>query len=304
MHKLEPEPLLVFALVAQTGSLTTAAERLGKTQPAVSAQLKRLQESVGESLYVRHRYGITLTPTGSQLLAHALQVKRSLESAKLFVQELKQGQRGSLHIAASMTVAVYLLPKVLSSFQQQNPHIQVQLLTRNTEEAKGLLEAGEADIAFIEGPLDTKDFIRRMICTDEIVFVTPSKHPLSSRQYIEGKDLQGIHLVRRELGSGTRTVVDRALEAMGVSVKTRLIATGVDTVKEAILHGLGAGFLSQLAVEREAKAGLLHTIPIRAQGFTRTFSMLHPELELCSQLSRSFIDFIGTYPFTKPSNPL
>jgi len=289
--RVEPDHLIVFAVVAQTGNLTEAATKLHKSQPALSAQLKRLQEAVGEPLYTRHRYGVTLTKNGHKLLPHAQSLLRSLEGARTLVKELQEGAEGHLRISASMTIALYLLPKLLTQFHEDYPKLDINLLTQNTKDAVALMRTGEADIAFIEGPVKTPDFERSIIGYDEIVLTLPPSHALASQNHVTAKDLNDLATIRRETGSGTRAVVDNALNDMGVHLETSLVATGVDTVKEAVLQGYGAAFLSKLAVQRECDSGLLVALPIEAEGFRRPFSMLHPELERCSQLLRGFINF-------------
>ena len=289
---LEANHLLTFAVVAQAGSLSKAAQQLHRSQPAISAQLKELQEAVGEHLYTRHRHGISLTATGQRLLPYAQSMRQSLEGARLYVKELKEGLTGRLRIAASTTIAMYLLPKHLKTFYELNPGLELHLMTCNTQEALELLKASEAELALIEGPDDEAALEHSVISTDEIVLAVAKQHMLSDYKVLKKQDLQGLEVVRREYGSGTRAVVDAALMAEGIATKTILEAKGVDAVKEAILQGFGAGFISKLAVEREAAMGLLTVFSLPFGGFTRPLSLIHPKKELCSQVTLKFITFL------------
>ena len=290
--RLEADHLIVFAIVAKTGSLSDAAKQLFKSQPAISAQLKRLQEAVGEPLYSRHRYGIKLTKTGEDLLPFAQNLLRSLEGARQYSQELKVGHTGHLSIAASTTIAMYFLPKLLKSFGEKNKGLELKLLTSNTREAVQLLKDGSADLAMIEGPTDTKGFELKTISHDEIILVMLPEHPLATRKKIKLTDLDALPVVRRESGSGTRAVVDDVLAKHNVQMETVLEAKGVDAIKEAVLQGFAAGFISRLAVKREVDMGLLIAKPIDVKGFERALRMLHPPLDLCSQTTRRFVNFI------------
>jgi DNA-binding transcriptional LysR family regulator len=289
---VEAEHLITFAIVAKTGSLSEAAKALFKSQPAVSAQLKRLQDALGEPLYKRHRYGIHLTPTGQTLLPYAQTLLRSLEGARLYARELKEGSSGQLCIAASTTIAMYLLPKLLRSFSEKFSNIELKLITCNTQEAISLLKEGSSDLAMTEGPDEAKDLEHTVIAQDEIVLALPPTHPLAKRKMLKVSDLEGLKVVRREFGSGTRAVVDKVLLSAQVQPKTVLEAKGVDAVKEAILQGFGAGFLSRRAIEREEQMGLLKALPIDTLGLKRPLMIVHPRLELCSQNARRFIAFI------------
>ncbi len=289
--RIEADHLITFALVAKTQNLSSAAQELYKSQPAISAQLKRLQEAVGEPLYIRHRYGIKLTTAGQALLPYAQTLMRTLEGARQYSQELKEGQTGHLSIAASTTIAMYYLPKQLKRFQSLKPAIDLRLIACNTQEALHLLKEGSADLALIEGPDTTSGLELRQIAEDEIMLAVSPEHPLCQKESLSLADLEGLEVVRREPGSGTRAVVDAVLKPANINPKTVLEAKGVDAVKEAVLQGFGAAFLSKLALEREVKMGLIKALRI-AEGLKRPLSMVHQRLELCSQATRSFITFI------------
>ncbi|MCA9839351.1 MAG: LysR family transcriptional regulator [Trueperaceae bacterium] len=290
---LEADHLITFATVAKLESLSLAAEHLYKSQPAISNQLKRLQEAVGEPLYTRHRYGIRLTSTGEALLPFAQTLTRTLEAARHYVHELRVGQTGQLSIAASTTIAMYYLPKQLKLFQEEMPGIELRLITCNTQEAVHLLTEGSADLALIEGPLQNSRLEQRQIAQDEIMLAVLPEHPFAGKKVLQLAELNGLEVVRRESGSGTRAVVDAVLNPAGIRPKTVLEAKGVDAVKEAVLQGFGAAFLSKLALEREVSMGLLKALRID-KGLIRPLSMVHAGLELCSQTTRSFIQFLET----------
>lgn len=289
---VEAEHLISFATVAKTGSLSKAAAELFKSQPAISAQLKRLQDAIGEPLYTRHRYGINLTPAGQTLLPYAQTLLRSLEGARQFAHELKEGSTGQLRIAASTTIAMYYLPKLLKTFSEQNPNIELRLITSNTREAIQLLQEGSSDLAMTEGPDEAGELEHVVIGQDEIVLAVHANHPLVSQKKIRLKNLNGLEVIRREHGSGTRAVVDNALAKHSIQLKTVLEAKGVDAVKEAILQGFGAGFISRLAIQREEQMQLLKGVPLHEPSFKRKLRIVHPKLELCSQNTRRFISFV------------
>ena len=289
--RIEADHLITFATVAKTLSLSTAAQTLFKSQPAVSAQLKRLQDAVGEPLYTRHRYGIKLTHTGESLLPYAQTLLRTLEGARQYAHELKEGQSGHLSIAASTTIAMYYLPKQLKRFQSLKPGIELRLITCNTQEALALLKEGSADLALIEGPDHSTGLELRQIAEDEVMLAVLPEHPLAKKLRVSLDDLDSLEVVRRESGSGTRAVVDALLGPDNIKPKTILEAKGVDAVKEAVLQGFGAAFLSRLALEREVTMGLIKALSI-GEGLKRPLSMVHQRLELCSQTSKSFIQFL------------
>jgi len=290
--RIEAEPLIVFARVAEAGSVSAAAVRLHRTQPALSAQLRKLTDAVGEPLYRRHRQGVRLTATGKALLPYARAVANAVEGAQLWSDEQGGLLRGSLRIAASMTVAVYRLPAALARFREAFPALRIALLTRNSADAVALLAAGEADLAIVEGPVGEPPAQVEIALygVDRLVLVVRPDHPLKADAALPLSRLEGLQVVRREPGSGTREVVDRALAGAGVTVATALEATGLDTVKQAVLAGLGAGFLSASAVRFEVEAGALRVVPLASEALVRPLTLLHHPPQLASRAARELVE--------------
>lgn len=292
--RIEPGPLVVFARVAEAGSVSRAATRLHRTQPALSAQLRRLTDAVGEPLYQRHRHGIRLTETGEALLPYARAVTAALEGAQRWVEELGGELRGTLRVASSMTVAVYRLPQALAPFRQAHPALRIELLTRNSADAIALLAGGEADLAIVEGPVGElpSQVEASVFGYDELVLVVRPDHPLRAAAPLPLRALDGLALVRREFGSGTREVVDRALLGAGVTTVTAIQATGLDTVKQAVLAGMGAGFLSASAVRRELASGSLRRVSLASDALSRPLTLLRRPHELASRAARQLVEHL------------
>lgn len=287
----------MFAFVAEAGSVTAAADRLHRTQPAVSAQLRKLRDAVGEPLYLRHRHGVRLTPAGAALLPYARTVVAAVQGAQRWADELGGMLRGRLRVAASMTVAVYRLPPALASFRRRFPSLEIELLTRNSADAALLLAAGEAELAIVEGPVGTlpADVEASVFGVDRLALVVRPDHPLRPHAPLGLQDLAGLEVVRREFGSGTREVVDRALAGAGVELATVLQATGLDTVKQAVLAGVGAGFLSAAAVRREVEAGALRVVPLATDALARELTLLRRRSELASRAARELVEHLDAY---------
>lgn len=283
--------LLTFSRVADEGSLSRAARAMSLTQPAVSNQMGKLASAVGEPLFKRHRSGVTLTPAGLGLLPHARAVGRALDGAQSFAEGLRGLEVGTARVAASTTIASYLLPAVLARYRRLHPGLEVDQFVGNTAEVQDELAAGGADLALVEGPAEglPPGIERRVFGHDEIVLVTLPDHPLAAgvgRR--EPAELEGMEVVWREEGSGTREVAERALG--GVRLRTALELVGGEAVKEAVAEGVGAAFLSRLVVEREVRAGFLAATGIDAPGLRRPLSLLRPPPELLPRAARAFLE--------------
>lgn len=278
---MNPEHLLTFARVARLGSLSAAAEAMRLTQPAVSNQMSRLQREVGERLLVRHRLGVTLTAAGEALLPHANALARAMEGAESAVGELRGIEAGSVRLAASTTIASYLLPGVLARYLGEYPGVETALQTGNTSQVVGALERGEVELAAIEGPVEALPVgvERRVFFRDQVVLVTVPDHPFADRGSVAPDELAGQEVVWREEGSGTREVAEAALD--GVPLVRALDMAGSEGVKEAVLAGVGVAFLSRLVVEREVRAGILAATSVATPKMLRDLTLLSiPEAEL------------------------
>jgi LysR family transcriptional regulator, low CO2-responsive transcriptional regulator len=250
--RLNPEQLLTFAAVVRECGVGAAALRLHLTQPAVSNQLKRLQETLGEALYRRAGRGIALTGAGQRLYVEAQRLADALNAAQALADSLSSAESGLVRITASQTLGAYLLPPVVAAFREHAPGIEIELASYNSREVAAKLL--DCDIALTEGPLDTNlpdDRQAEVIAHDEIVAVLRSDHPLAQRRSLPINLLATQPLIWRERGSGTRAQLEQAFREAGVQPRFGMALAGVAAVKEAVRQGLGIGFASRLALRHE-----------------------------------------------------
>lgn len=297
---VEPDHLIAFARIAAEGSVTRAAEVMHRSQPALSQQMARLRDAVGDPLYRRTRHGVALTPAGEALLPHAEALTRALSGARALADSWRDLRRGSLVMAVSTTVAHWWLPERLARFAARYPELQLGVLTCNTHDAVTLLARGEAELAVVEGPLDEEPvpegMVATVLATDDIVLACRPGDPLAKGGPIALPALAGLGLVRREPGSGTRESVDRALAAIGIAPLTRLEVTGVAAVAAALRAGLAPGFVSRLAIADDLASGTLVEVNVRGLSLTRDFTCVSVHPELCSPAARAFLAELSAAP--------
>lgn len=291
---LNPDHLLTFVRVARHGNLSAAAGELNLTQPAVSSQIKLLTQAVGEPLLTRHRYGVRLTPAGQGLLPHAVAVERALTGATRYAADLRGLETGTLNIAASSTIAAALLPGVLAQYHARFPGVTLRVQQGNTEQVLAALLDGACELALIEGMSGTlpADLIRRTFAQDALRLVVAPQHPLAQHSALNAAHLSGLGLVWREPGSGTREVARAALERAGIQTREVLTLTGSEAVKEAVMSGLGAAFMSELIVRREVATGVLVSPPLKLPGLNRRLDMVGAPTELLSRAVQVFVTFL------------
>lgn len=255
---IQADGLICFAVVARLGNVTQAAGQLNRSQPALSAQLRGLHEAVGEALYVRRRSGIELTAAGRALLPHALTAERGLRQAREWAEKVRSGYWGQLSLLASLTAAEYFLPQYLAQFCREFPQVQVKVEASNSQQVEDLLLSGRGEVGVVEGELAHLDHAlnARPLHEDRLVLVISPQHPWAAGTP-QLADLPNCPLIQREEGSGTRAVTERAFQLLGLEKRSLLEASGTQTIKELVMQGLGAAFLSRLAVQREVAAGKL-----------------------------------------------
>lgn len=289
---MTPEQLITFAVVAEQRNISRAALALHLSQPAVSGQLRLLQEEFGEPLYQREGRGIRLTPAGEQLAVYAGRLRDTWRDAHAYRDALRGLEHGTLRVAASTTPASYLLPYLIAAFHRQYPEVRLETASGNTSDVVGML--GSVDVALIEGPVGAQlppDTAVHPWRDDEIVAIVPRGHPLASTNGDAGTALEalgGYPLVLREDGSGVRQVVERAFARAAVPMRVALEIAGVEGVKEAVRAGMGIGFVSAMSMRHEDAA--LVRLRLGPEPLARRFSILVPHAGAASRVAQRFLD--------------
>ena len=290
---LNPNHLLTFAVVARLKSITKTADFLNLGQPAVSGQLKLLQDFVGEPLYLRKGHQLELTPAGEGLLECANRVDKNFKQAIEYVRRLKQVNAGQLRIVSSMTIASYYLPQLVVKLQTEHPGVQVFMETGDT--TKIIENILDYDLGFIEGPVDEKDLPANYEVipwqNDEIVLVLPEDHELAIK-YPESVPLDVFtkhQVIWREPGSGARNAVEKALLEAAIIAPVNIEVTGVSGVKESVRAGLGIGFTSSEALRNE-REGLVARRINPPHGLIWHLNIIAPKQIIQSRVSRAFIN--------------
>ncbi|WP_186092720.1 LysR family transcriptional regulator [Burkholderia gladioli] len=286
---MTPDQLITFATVAELRNISRAAELLHLSQPAVSGQLRQLQDEFGEPLYLRDGRGVRLTPVGEALAPLAAQVRDAYAQARAYRDAVRGVERGTLRIGASTTPASYLLPYLIAEFRPLAPGVAIQTMTGNTADVVAAL--GTLDLALIEGPpgdaLPSGTAVHPWR-EDEIVAIVPATHALAAApgEAVSLEALAGSPLVLREAGSGVRQLVERAFARAGVPVRVALEIAGVEAVKEAVRAGMGVGFVSAMSLRDDAA---LVKRSIAPRPLVRRFSILVPHAATPSRVAARFL---------------
>ncbi|MBN3570404.1 LysR family transcriptional regulator [Burkholderia cenocepacia] len=289
---MTPDQLITFAAVAEHLNISRAAVALHLSQPAVSGQLRLLQDEFGEPLYQRDGRGIRLTPVGEQLAQYAKAQRDTFAQARAFRDAVRGLEAGTLRIGASTTPASYLLPYLIAAFQPHAPRVSIQTMSGNTADVVAALPS--LDIALIEGPpgeaLPPGTAVHAWH-EDEIVAIVPAGHPLAAPGHDAGVTLDALAahpLVLREAGSAVRQLVERAFAHGGAPMRVAFEIAGVEAVKEAVRAGMGVGFVSAMSLRHEDAA--LVPRSLAPAPLTRHFSILVPHGGAPSRVAAQFLE--------------
>jgi len=270
--------LKVFRVVATHLNFTRAAEELLLTQPAVTQQIKALEDEYGVPLFDRSGGRITLTAGGQALLPFAEELKAISDEAFAAVANASGKQGGQLAIGASQTIGQYLLPNLVAGFLRENPRVAFTAMSGNSDTMLETLIAHRIQLALIEGPALRKDIHVEPFMEDQMVLVVPASHEWADHE-VDISMLKEAPLLMREFGSGSRRVVENALVQAGLKKKelnTRMELDSTEGLLSAVEAGLGVTFVSRWAVRNQLSLGTLKLARIRGLKLSRMFSLAYP----------------------------
>ncbi|MBA3916292.1 MAG: LysR family transcriptional regulator [Acidobacteriales bacterium] len=279
MPHLENFRLKVFRAVAENGSFRKAGELLYLTQSAITQQIRALEEDLGVQLLDRTGRDVEVTSAGTVLLTCVRQLDELLRRAEQEIATLGGKGGGELHLGVSTTISQYVLPRMLKEFRKEHPQVRLSVQSGNTEQIVEAVVERTVSLGLIEGPPRRREVRIEPFLEDELVLIVPNSHEWADQVSLCSHDLVGTSLLMRERGSGSRRVIESALVAVGLKLKSLDIVMELDSteaIKSAVEAGLGVGFVSRWAIANEAQLGLLKPVPITGLIILREFTLAYP----------------------------
>ncbi|WP_017663544.1 LysR family transcriptional regulator [Baaleninema simplex] len=283
--------LHVFETVARHGSFTRAAEELSITQPTVSTQIKQLTKSIGLPLFEQIGKQLYLTEAGRELLETCQDIFTKLSNFEMTVADLQGKKRGQLRLAV-VTTAKYFVPRILGSFCQQYPDVDIALQVTNHQKLVRRMLENQDDLYILSQPPEDLDLVARPFLDNPLVVVASSTHPLTQRQRVSISALQGETFIMREPGSGTRRAVQHLFEREGISVNVRLELGSNEAIKQSVAGGLGISVLSAHCLLPELVIGDLAILEVDRFPIPCRWYAVHLQGKQLSVLARSFLDHL------------
>lgn len=291
--RIQLRQLEVFAAIAETGSTVAAAARLSLSQSATSAALLELERALSTALFERQGRQLRLGVEGRALLPRA---RALLASAQEIERQFSAGQAPvSLRLAASTTIGNHVLPALLARFGESlDPEARhafraSRLVIANSADVARAVARGDCDAGFIEGPCHEPMLETRVWMEDEMVIVAAADHPLARQSSVGVRDLRATRWLLREPGSGTREVVEHALQAHLGRIESEIELGSSDAIKLAVREGLGVACLSRWVVKESLERGELVRLRPRWPRITRRFHIVTPPAAAVSAALGRFI---------------
>ena len=297
MTGIELPNLETFSYVAEAGSFTAAAESLGISQAAVSQRISLLEKDLGTAVFDRRAGRIQLTDAGQRLYEYAQKILQLHEKARSELVGFSPDAGGELALAASSVPGEHLLPAVLAEFRQKFPDVHVRATVTDSDSVFKDLEHGEAVLGLVGRKSDDSHLEYRPLATDHLVLIISPEHDMGRHGSICLEQLQQLPLVLRESGSGSRWSLELNLKTFGIASGDLNIALELGSnaaIKDAVRRGMGAAFLSHMAVGKEVKEGEFLSLNVNGLDIKRHFYVVFDRRKPLPLTARTFLAFLDS----------
>ncbi|WP_241085819.1 LysR family transcriptional regulator [Candidatus Vondammii sp. HM_W22] len=279
--------LKVFEAVATHLSYTRAAKELFLSQPAVSMQIKQLEEIIGLPMFEKIGKKVLLTEAGRELHGYGRSIFGQMEDMEEVMESLKGLNRGRLDIAVASTIN-YFAPRALGGFSHLYPKVKLSLEVTNRKNLVRLLEQNEKDLVLMGQPPEGLDLDAVPFMDNPLVVIAPVDHPLAGVKKIALSRLSEETFLMREAGSGTRLAMKRFFEKRGITIKQGMVMTRTEAIKQGVRAGLGLGIISTHTMELEMETGRLAVLDVEAFPLNRKWYIVHRRGKRLSPSAQAF----------------
>jgi len=297
--------LQVFQTVARQLSFTKAAEELHMTQPAVTFQVRQLEEQFNTRLFDRTHNRISLTEAGQRVLKYADQIFVLYSEMDNAVRELTGDVSGVLMLGASTTIAEYMLPVLLGDFKTEYPDITIRLKVSNTDGIVSQVENNTIDLGVVEAPVNNKNLVVEKCRTDHLVLIAPPGHELAGERVVPLQKVTDYPFICREEGSGTREVMIESMEKAGMAANSLQVAMelgSLEAIKGAVEAGMGISILSSATIQKELRLGSLVAVQLDPP-IDRPFSFVHQKQKFRVRAMDELLTFARNYCKSHQDHP-
>jgi LysR family transcriptional regulator, low CO2-responsive transcriptional regulator len=297
---MDYDQLASFLEVAKLQSFSRAAEKIYRTQPAISAQVRLLEQECGEKLFDRSGKKVQLTPAGEILQRYAQRIIELNREALQAIAELNQTARGKLHIGANEATCLYVLPKTFFRFRELYPLVQISIYRNFSHKILQKVQEGAIELGIVTLPQTANNMEAIPVFRDEMQVIVPASHPLATNRSATVEEVANFPLILPKTGH-TRVVLDRLLRAYREHLQVSMELASVETIKKFVGAGLGISIISRAYAQAEVAAGLVKLIPIEGLKLYRELGLIYRRDRYLSLPAKVFIETVRES--TKKSSP-
>ncbi len=288
---MDYDQLASFLEVAKLLSFSRAAEKMYRTQPAISAQVRLLEQECGEKLFDRSGKKVLLTPAGEILLRYAQKLLDLQKEALQAIAELNQAPRGKLHVGANEATCLYVLPKTFARFKQLYPLVQISIYRNFSHKILQKVQEGAVDLGIVTLPHNANNLEVIPVFRDEVQVVVPRNHPLAKNRSVTIEEVSHYPLIVPKTGH-TRVVLDRLLRDFREHLQISMELASVESIKKFVGAGLGISLISRTYAQPEVAAGVLRLIPLEGQKLYRELGLIFRRDRYLSLPAKVFIEVV------------
>ena len=285
------DQLHTFLEIVRLKSFSKAAQTCYRTQPAISAQVRQLEQELRADLFERFGSRISLTTAGKIFAEYAEQMLDLRRRAQDVIAELETNPRGELVIAGNEATCIYVLPKVFSEYREQFQSVQLQVLRSYGSRVVEAVMENSADFGLVQLPVEEKRLQVVNIYRDEIRLIVPAGHPLAGRPSVTARDVTDYYLVLPKYGK-TRTRLNEWLEVVEDEVRISMELDSTEMMKHFVIAGLGVSFVAASNCREEIAAGKLRSIPLAPEPMVRRLGLIYRKDKALSKAALGFIQIV------------
>lgn len=291
MRNFTIKQLLTFIEVAKLGSISKAADKLCVTQPAISMQLRALEDAFGIPLFYNAGRNIKLTQSGEVFLVNAINVIGEIKNLESAMEKHKSLDEGELELCVVST-AKYFMPMLMVKFRELHPKITIKMRIENRANTISILSRNETDLVIMGRVPIELDCIKQKFAPNPMAIVAPPNHVFVGKKGLKLSDLANEEFVMRELGSGTRNAMERVFANAGMEHKTGMEMPSNESLKQAVMAGMGLSFISLDTIGHELRAGLIKVLDVEGMPIVANWFVTHLRQRKLSPAAEAFQDFI------------
>jgi LysR family transcriptional regulator, low CO2-responsive transcriptional regulator len=294
MRHVSLRQLQIFEAAARSLSFSRAAQELHVTQPGISMQIKELEASAGLPLFERIGKKLYVTEAGRELLRHVHDIQRSLKDVDETFDSLK-GLRGGRISVAVVSTARYFAPQMLARFRKLHPAVQIELHVNNREVVVEQLIGNAVDLSIMGSPPQSVETVANPFARHPLVIIAATDHPLARRRRIPLASLVGETFIVRESGSGTRSAMEHFFAEQNVDVRVDMEMASNETIKQAVMAGMGLSFISRHTVGLELESKRLVVLDVKGLPVMRQWNVVHLRAKRLSLMADAFKSFVVSH---------